>query len=81
MRYGINGNNGVPSCDTPCVTALSNSPSVHEPIPAGVMFFAYNASLALSANFSPPTPSDPGLTGPENFVQSRWLWHSVHIVT
>ena len=37
----MSGKSGVPSFDTPCVTARSNSPSVQEPIAAGVMFLAY----------------------------------------
>ena len=38
--YGISGNSGVPSFETPAVTARCSSPSVHEPIAAGVMFLA-----------------------------------------
>jgi hypothetical protein len=68
---GITGNSGEPSFATPCVIARSNSPSVHDPIAAGVMFFEYTTPAGPSENSWPPAPIVSGLAGPENFVQSR----------
>ena len=79
--YGISGKSAVPSFETPAVTARCNSPSVHEPIAAGVMFLPYTVPAPPSGNSCPPTPMRSGLTGPENFIQSRSLWQLVQPVT
>jgi hypothetical protein len=79
--YGISGNSGVPSCDTPAVTARSNSASDQDPIAAGVMFFEYSIPAGPRLKGSPPAPRRSGFGGPENFVQSRSVWHVVQPTT
>ena len=64
------------------MTARSSSPSVHEPIAAGVMFFEYSVAgrseverLAAGAEQLRLRPD------PEYFVQSRSVWHVVQPTT
>jgi hypothetical protein len=45
------------------------------------MFFEYSMPAGPRLNGSPPAPIMSGCGGPENFVQSRWVWHVVQPTT
>lgn len=76
------GNSGVPSGLTPDVNERMSSPSVHAPMPAGVMFLLNKERMGVSGspNCPPPLPSLPFTTG-QYLVKSRSAWHSVQPVT
>ena len=66
------GKIGLPSRFTPVVISLNNSPSVHSPIPNGVIFGEMNTpgNPIVASNLSPPVASVPGTGGAEKRLKS-----------
>jgi hypothetical protein len=80
FSYGIIGNSGRPSRETPSVMARSSSPSVQVPMAAGVMLGACRVATGRR-KVMPPCPSRLRTGGAENRDQSRTTSQSLHPTT